>query len=185
MPRLFPVRSNEEPHQNPVDSDENLIARSFADTPFIRETSGVFENVHGGVTSSSMMVTSVLIVLIALQKIRTLKGIMTGPITIKGHRKIILKYEETGSLPVPPGRGRKPVPSEVEEEDIFQVQGEKNSNFPAIISVLYVAEEINKSCSTLHKILRYYPYKLSIEQKFPHILTCDSGSHCCFLVSVK
>ncbi|GBL81302.1 hypothetical protein AVEN_143619-1 [Araneus ventricosus] len=50
---------------------------------------------------------------IALKKFRTLKGLRSGsgPMTAFGLRKIIDKFEESGSFDVKCGRGRKAVPS--------------------------------------------------------------------------
>ena len=47
--------------------------------------------------------------LTAIRRFRTLKSIKSGPITTNGLRKMIAKFEETGSFDVKWGRGRKPI----------------------------------------------------------------------------
>ncbi|GFX87159.1 hypothetical protein TNCV_4077461 [Trichonephila clavipes] len=44
---------------------------------------------------------------IALRKFRTLKGLRKGPLAAKNLRLMVTKFEETGSLNVRSGRGKK------------------------------------------------------------------------------
>ncbi|GFU57825.1 hypothetical protein TNCV_1850771 [Trichonephila clavipes] len=45
--------------------------------------------------------------IVALRKFRTLKGLRKGPLTAKNLRLMATKFEETGSLNVRSGRGKK------------------------------------------------------------------------------
>ena len=51
----------------------------------------------------------------AVQRYRSVRGIRRGPMTPQGLRKMMAKFEATGSLSVAPGRGRKPASAETEE----------------------------------------------------------------------
>ncbi|GFY09439.1 hypothetical protein TNCV_4321181 [Trichonephila clavipes] len=52
--------------------------------------------------------------IVALQKFRTLKGMRKGPLPAINLRFMVTKFEETGSLNVRSGRGRKRVSVEKE-----------------------------------------------------------------------
>ncbi|GFV88449.1 transposable element tc3 transposase [Trichonephila clavipes] len=86
---------------------------------------------------------------------------------------MVTKYEETGSLNVRSGRGRKPVSAEAIEKVALQVEENKASNVQASTSVRRVAEALDLPRSTVQKImrniLRYYPYKAQLVQELlPH-----------------
>ncbi|GFX64853.1 transposable element tc3 transposase [Trichonephila clavipes] len=82
-------------------------------------------------------------------------------------------FEETGSLNVRSGRGKKPVSTEAIEKVALQVEEDKSSNVLASTSVRRVEEALDLSRSTVQKImrniLRYYPYKLQfVQELLPH-----------------
>ncbi|GFW82231.1 transposable element Tcb2 transposase [Trichonephila clavipes] len=86
---------------------------------------------------------------------------------------MVTKFEETGSLNVRSGRGKKPVSAEAIEKVALQVEEDKSSNVLASTSVRRVAEVLDLPCSTVQKImqniLRYYPYKLQfVQELLPH-----------------
>ncbi|GFW56981.1 uncharacterized protein TNCV_3472651 [Trichonephila clavipes] len=86
---------------------------------------------------------------------------------------MVTKFEETGSLNVRSGRGRKPVSTEAIEKVALQVEEDKAPNVQVSTSVRLVAEALDLPCSTVQKIkrniLRYYPYKLQLVQELlPH-----------------
>jgi hypothetical protein len=112
--------------------------------------------------------------LVALRKFRSLRGKRKGPLTVKGLRKMVAKFEETGSFNIRSGRGRKSVSAEVVENVALRVEEDKASNEQASTSVRRVAEALDLPRSTVHtvmrNILRYYPYKLQFVQK---LLTHD------------
>ncbi|GFV52362.1 uncharacterized protein TNCV_855321 [Trichonephila clavipes] len=96
-----------------------------------------------------------------------------GPFTAKKLRLMVTKFEETGSLNVRSGIGRKPVSDEAIEKVALQVEEDKASNMQASTSVRCVAEALDLPRSTIQKIMRnilhYYPYKLQLVQEFlPH-----------------
>ncbi|GFV86629.1 uncharacterized protein TNCV_4184831 [Trichonephila clavipes] len=111
--------------------------------------------------------------IVALRKFRTLKGLRKGPLTAKNLRLMVTKFEETGTLNVRSGRGKKPVYAEAIEKVALQVEEDKSSNVLASTSVRRVAEALDLPRSTVQKImrniLRYYPYKLQfVQELFPH-----------------
>ncbi|GFU19062.1 hypothetical protein TNCV_430951 [Trichonephila clavipes] len=69
--------------------------------------------------------------IVALRKFRTLKGMRKGPLTAKNLRLMATKFEETGSLNVRSGRGRKPVSTEAIQKVALQVKEDKASNVQA------------------------------------------------------
>ncbi|GFX28746.1 hypothetical protein TNCV_4249851 [Trichonephila clavipes] len=71
--------------------------------------------------------------IVALRKFRTLKGMQKGPLTAINLQLMITKFEETGSLNVRSGRGRKPVSAETIEKVALQVEEDKASNVQASI----------------------------------------------------
>ncbi|GFX97126.1 uncharacterized protein TNCV_556161 [Trichonephila clavipes] len=107
--------------------------------------------------------------IVALRRFRTLKGLRKGPLTAKNLRLMVTKFEETGSLNVRSGRGKKPVSAEAIEKVALQVEEDKSSNVLASTSVRRVEEALDLPCSTVQKImrniLRYYPYKLQFVQE--------------------
>ncbi|GBM96546.1 hypothetical protein AVEN_139431-1, partial [Araneus ventricosus] len=62
----------------------------------------------------------------ALRKFQTLKGLRTDPITVKGLQKLIMKFEEAGSLSIEPGKARNLVSA---EEVVVDVWEDSASNF--------------------------------------------------------
>ncbi|GBN78066.1 hypothetical protein AVEN_257070-1 [Araneus ventricosus] len=66
---------------------------------------------------------------IALKKFRTLKGLRSGsgPMTTFGLKKMINKFEESGSFDVKWGRGRKAIAS-TSVEDVATALQEKSSS---------------------------------------------------------
>ncbi|GFT94885.1 uncharacterized protein TNCV_1471921 [Trichonephila clavipes] len=95
--------------------------------------------------------------IVALRKFRTLKGLRKGPLTAKNLRLMVTKFEETKSLNVRSGRGKKPVSAEAIEKVALQ-------------KVVY---RVDLHRSTVQKImrniLRYYPYKLQfVQELLPH-----------------
>ncbi|GFX48436.1 uncharacterized protein TNCV_4614321 [Trichonephila clavipes] len=99
--------------------------------------------------------------IVALRKFRTLRGMQKCPLSAKNLRLIVTKFEETGSLNVRSGRGRKPVSAEAIGKVALQVEEDKASNVQASTSVRRVAEALDLPHSTVQKImrniLRYYP----------------------------
>ncbi|GFW01097.1 DUF4817 domain-containing protein [Trichonephila clavipes] len=110
--------------------------------------------------------------IVALRKFRTLKGMRKSPLTAINLQLMVTKFEETGSLNVRSGRGIKPVSAEAIEKVALQVEEDKASNVQASTSVRRVAEALDLSHSTVQKImrniLRYYPYKLLVQELPPH-----------------
>ncbi|GFT27336.1 uncharacterized protein TNCV_3425641 [Trichonephila clavipes] len=111
--------------------------------------------------------------IVALRKFRTLKGLRKGPLTAKNLRLMVTKFEETGSLNVRSGRGKKPVSAEAIEKVALQVEEDKSSNVLASTSVRRMAEALDLPRSTVQKIMqniiRYYPYKLQfVQELLPH-----------------
>ena len=66
--------------------------------------------------------------LITIRKFWTLKSIKLGPITATGLRKMVAKFEETGSFDVKRGRGRKPVSAAAVEDVATALQEQTNSD---------------------------------------------------------
>ncbi|GFU63886.1 uncharacterized protein TNCV_2313921 [Trichonephila clavipes] len=96
-----------------------------------------------------------------------------GPLTAINLQLMVTKFEETGSLNIPSGRGRKPVSAEAIEKVALLVEEDKASNVQASTSFRLVAEALELPRSTIQKImrniLRYYPYKLQLVQELlPH-----------------
>ncbi|GFS75026.1 uncharacterized protein TNCV_1396791 [Trichonephila clavipes] len=96
-----------------------------------------------------------------------------GQLTAKNLRLMVTKFEETGSLNVRSGRGRKPVSAEAIEKVALHVEEDKVSNAQASTSVRRMAEALDLPRSIVQEImrniLRYYPYKLQLVQElFPH-----------------
>ncbi|GFU40407.1 uncharacterized protein TNCV_4255811 [Trichonephila clavipes] len=83
--------------------------------------------------------------IVALRKFRTLKD----PLTVKNLRLMVTKFEETESLNVRSGRGRKPVYAEAIEKVALQVEEDKATNVQASTSVRHVAEALDLPRSTV------------------------------------
>ncbi|GFW49091.1 hypothetical protein TNCV_467191 [Trichonephila clavipes] len=69
--------------------------------------------------------------IVALRKFRTLKELRKGPLTAKNLRLMVTKFEETESLNVRSGRGKKFVSAEAREKVELQVEEDKSSNVRA------------------------------------------------------
>ncbi|GFU91125.1 uncharacterized protein TNCV_4924561 [Trichonephila clavipes] len=84
-----------------------------------------------------------------------------GSLTAINLQLMVTKFEETGSLNVRSGRGRKSFSAEAIEKVALQVEKNKASNVKASTSVRLVAEALDLPRSTVQKImrnlLRYYP----------------------------
>ncbi|GFY07318.1 uncharacterized protein TNCV_5085051 [Trichonephila clavipes] len=108
-----------------------------------------------------------------------------GPLTSKNLRLMVTKFEETGSLNVRSGRGRKPFSAETIEEVAHQVEEDKASNVQVSTSVSRVAEALDLPRSIAQKImrniLRYHPCKLQLVQE----LLPRDFPHCSFLLVWK
>ncbi|GFX76625.1 uncharacterized protein TNCV_3163431 [Trichonephila clavipes] len=76
-----------------------------------------------------------------------------GPLTARSLLLMVIKFEETGSLNVYSGRGRKPVSAEAIEKVSLQMEEDKSSNVQASTSVRRVAEALDLSRSTVQKIM--------------------------------
>ncbi|GFY27648.1 uncharacterized protein TNCV_910991 [Trichonephila clavipes] len=110
--------------------------------------------------------------IVVLRKFRTLKGMRKGQLKAINLRLMVTKFEETGSLNVRSGRGRKPVSAEAIQKVALQEE-DKASNVQASTSVRRVTETLGLPRSTvqniMRNILRYYPYKLQLVQELlPH-----------------
>ncbi|GFS56721.1 uncharacterized protein TNCV_2221611 [Trichonephila clavipes] len=106
-------------------------------------------------------------------KVPMREGMRKGPLTAINLQLMVTKFEETGSLNVRSGRGRKPVSAEAIEKVALQVEEDKASNVQGSTSVRLVAEALDLPRSTVQKIMRnilhYYPYKLQLVQELlPH-----------------
>ncbi|GBM05025.1 hypothetical protein AVEN_60221-1 [Araneus ventricosus] len=97
---------------------------------------------------------------IALKKFRTLKGLRSGsgPTTAFGLKKIIDKFEETGSFDAKCGRGKKTIAS-MSVEDVATALQEESS------SALGISRTLGMPVSTVRKILQNilqsYPFKIT------------------------
>ncbi|GFV17549.1 hypothetical protein TNCV_4028791 [Trichonephila clavipes] len=81
--------------------------------------------------------------IVALRKFQTLKGMRKSPLPAKNLRLTVSKFEETGSLNVRSGRGRKPVSAEAIEKVALQVEEDKASNVQASTNIRRVAEALD------------------------------------------
>ncbi|GFV61386.1 DUF4817 domain-containing protein [Trichonephila clavipes] len=124
--------------------------------------------------------------IVGLQKFRTLKGMQKGPLTAINLRLMETKFEETGSLNVRSGRGRKRVSAEAIEKVALQVEEDKSSNVQASTSVRCVAEALDLPRSTVQKTCE--TFSVTIHTNFNLCRNCfhmisrtDICSHCSFL----
>ncbi len=110
-------------------------------------------------------------VLAALKKFRSLKGMKKGcgPISAKGLKNMIQKFEETGSFEVKSGRGRKSIASTSVVEDVATALEEGTSSGVQTCSARGIARCLDMPASTVHKIIRNilhcYPYKITHVQE--------------------
>ncbi|GBO17312.1 hypothetical protein AVEN_2179-1 [Araneus ventricosus] len=102
-------------------------------------------------------------VAIALKKFRTLKGLRSGsgPRTTFGLKKMIDKFEESGSFDVKCGRGRKAIASPSVEDAATALQ-------EASSSARGISRTLEMPVSTVRKILRNilqcYQFKITCAQ---------------------
>ncbi|GFV71321.1 uncharacterized protein TNCV_1476261 [Trichonephila clavipes] len=107
--------------------------------------------------------------IVALRKFRTLKGLRKGSLTAKNLRLMVTKFEETGSLNVRSGRGKKPVSAEAIEKVALQVEEDKSSNVLASTSASRVAEALDLPRST-------FLARLEVDPEWPwNILWTDEA----------
>ncbi|GFU06773.1 uncharacterized protein TNCV_4353371 [Trichonephila clavipes] len=81
--------------------------------------------------------------IVAQRSFCTLKGMRKGPLTAINLQLMVTKFEETGSLNVRSGRGRKPVSAEAIEKVALQVEEDKASKVQASTRVRLVAEALD------------------------------------------
>ena len=102
----------------------------------------------------------------ALKKFRSLKGIEKGcgPISAKGLKNMIHKFEDTGSFQGKPGRGRKSTAStSVMVESVATALEEGMSSGVHTFSARGIPRCLDMPASTVHKIKRNIPALLSIQ----------------------
>ncbi|GBM61562.1 hypothetical protein AVEN_96160-1 [Araneus ventricosus] len=92
---------------------------------------------------------------IALKKFRTLKGLRSGsgPITAFGLKKMIDKFEESGSFDVKCGRRRKAIAS-TSAEDVATALQEASSTALGRCNARGISRTLDMPVSTVRKILR-------------------------------
>ncbi|GBO27845.1 hypothetical protein AVEN_29603-1 [Araneus ventricosus] len=102
---------------------------------------------------------------IALKKFRTLKGLRScsGPMTAFGLKKMIDKFEESGSLDVKCGKGRKAIAS-TSVEDVATALQKASSSALGTCSARGLTRTLDMPVSTVRKILRY-PFKITHVQE--------------------
>jgi hypothetical protein len=106
----------------------------------------------------------------ALREFRHVKGMRKGkgPMTPSSLRRMVNKFEETGSFTIKCGRGRKPVPIPIQEE-IATAIVESSGTPEAGPSARGVARQLDIPYATVRKVLRkiiqFYPYKISRHQQ--------------------
>src|SRR5215813_6425209 len=90
-------------------------------------------------------------------------------LSVNALKAMILKFEETGSLTVRSGRGRKPVSEEVITDVATAIVERSQGTIGGSSSARGVARELDLNVSTVWKVLRrvlhYYPYKISCTQE--------------------
>ncbi|GFU51011.1 DUF4817 domain-containing protein [Trichonephila clavipes] len=130
--------------------------------------------------------------IVALRKFRTLKGLRKGPLTAKNLRLMVTKFEETGSLNVRSGRGKKPVSTEAIEKVALQVEENKSSNVLAssvqVFAVwqkhwICLVQLSRRSCET-SSVTIHTSFNLC-RNCFHMISRLDICSHCSFLLVWK
>ncbi|GFV32343.1 DUF4817 domain-containing protein [Trichonephila clavipes] len=129
--------------------------------------------------------------IVALRKFRTLKGLRKGPLTAKNLRLMVTKFEETGSLNVRSGRGKKPVSTEAIEKVALQVEEDKSHPTCWLVQVfamwqkhwICLVQLSRRSCETssvtIHTSFNLY------RNCFRRISRLDICSHCSFLLVWK
>ncbi|GFW94696.1 uncharacterized protein TNCV_4247361 [Trichonephila clavipes] len=112
--------------------------------------------------------------IVTLRKFRTLKGLRKGPLTAKNLRLMVTKFEETGSLNVRSGRGKKAVSAEAIEKGALQVEEDKSSNVLASTSVR--RELLPHDFETRHLFSLQFLARLEVDPEWPwNILWTDEA----------
>ncbi|GBM17996.1 hypothetical protein AVEN_238393-1 [Araneus ventricosus] len=132
---------------------------------------------------------------IALKKFLTLKGLRSGSgsMTAFGLKKMIDKFEESGSFDVKCGRGRKAIASTSVEDRATALQDASSSAF-GTCSARGISRTLDMPIGTVSKILRNilqcYPFKITHVQgvgscwpaktrRFRPAISCSNGSGQC------
>ena len=105
----------------------------------------------------------------ALREYRRLKELRRGPMTITNLRKMIERFETTGTLGVQSGRGRKRIKQEQIKEVATAVVDQATANTQGNSSARSISKQTDIPFSTVQKILRkiikFYPYKITSNQQ--------------------
>ncbi|GBM06737.1 hypothetical protein AVEN_62984-1 [Araneus ventricosus] len=125
---------------------------------------------------------------IALNKFRILKGLRrgSGPMTAFGLKKLIDKFEESGSFDVKFGRERKAIAS-TSVDDVATALQEASSSALRTCSTRGISRTLGMPVSTVRKILRNilqcYPSKLRMFRSW-FLMICQNAklSPCNFLL---
>lgn len=120
----------------------------------------------------------------AVREFRRIKNLRRGPMSTKGIRAMIKRFEETGKLGVRPGRGRKPVTPVLVDAVKTAVAAQSQISEFGGSSARAVSRETGYSYSTVRKVLRnimhYFPYKIHHTQQ---LLDRDKPQRLSFAVS--
>ena len=90
----------------------------------------------------------------ALREFRSRKKLRRGSLSLNGLRKIIKKFEETGSLTIRAGRGRKPVSEDVITDVATAIVEGSHGTIAGTCSSRDVARQLNMNFSTVWGFLR-------------------------------
>lgn len=105
----------------------------------------------------------------ALREFRRLKDLRKGPLLPQALRRMIARFEETGHLGVQPGRGRKPVRSDVVEDVATGIVEQSMDNVVGCSSARAVSRHLGVPYSTVWNVLRKmvhcFPYKIRPNQQ--------------------
>lgn len=122
----------------------------------------------------------------ALREFRRVKGMRKGkgPLIPCSVRRMVKKFEETGSFTIKCGRGRKPEPLPIQEK-IATAIVEPSGTSEVGPSACGVAQELDIPYATVRKILtkviQFYLYKISRHQQ---LLPADAQQRLDFAVTV-
>jgi len=105
----------------------------------------------------------------ALRKFRTEHGLRSGPCSARALRKLVLKFNKTGSVHDEKRSGRPPF-SEIDVAEILNTSNELASENPMnISSAREVARRLDKPVSSVWKVMRktleHRPYHLKVVQE--------------------
>lgn len=105
----------------------------------------------------------------ALREFRLLKKLRKGPMSITNLRKMIQRFEMTGTLARQPGQGRKVTSQQQVEEVATDIVEQEMENVQGTSSARAVSRHTHIPYSTvrkiLHQMLQFYPYKISSVQE--------------------